>query len=286
MEFIIVTGMSGAGKSTAIDALEDLGYFCADNVPPPLLGRFALLNDRAKPGADRRAVVVDARAGELFSEFGSALDHLSQTGCNYRLLFLDAEDGVLINRYQEGRRRHPLIDGETVRLPEAIARERALLAPARRRADFVLVTSRMTAGVLKSRIAGLFCEKQGGAMTIECLSFGFKNGLPREADLVFDVRCLPNPYYISELKSLTGLDEAVRDYVMQWPSSAGMLERILGLLDFSLPLYAAEGKSHLVVAFGCTGGHHRSVTFAELAAAHLRGRFPGAAAVHRDLEKH
>ena len=285
MALIIVTGMSGAGKSTAIDALEDLGYFCADNVPPQLLDRFAILNTRVQSGLDRMAIVVDARAGQLFADFCEALDRLTESGCAYRLLFLDAEDSVLLNRYQEGRRRHPLIGDARVGLSVAIARERALLAPAKERAELVIDTSRMTGAVLKARIAALFSEKGEGAMTIECLSFGFKNGLPREADLVFDVRCLPNPYYEPELKEKNGLDAAVRDFVLQWPSSRGMLDRILALLDYSVPLYTCEGKSHLVVAFGCTGGHHRSVTFAEAAAEHLRKRYPAATAVHRDLEK-
>lgn len=285
MSLIIVTGMSGAGKSTAINALEDIGFFCADNVPPPLIDRFALLNARSKSGQDRMAIVVDARAGELFEEFDSALDRLSAAEVSFELLFLDAEDAVLINRYQEGRRRHPLISDENASLTDAIAKERTLLAKAKRRADVIIDTSKLASSVLKSRVAQLFCETPDGTMTIECLSFGFKNGIPREADLVFDVRCLPNPYYVPELKNLTGLDESVREYVMRWDSSKGMLEKIIGFLEFSLPFYESEGKSHLVIAFGCTGGHHRSVTFAELCGEHLKRFHSATAIVHRDLEK-
>lgn len=285
MSLIIVTGMSGAGKSTAINALEDIGFFCADNVPPPLIDRFALLNARAKSGQDRMAIVVDSRAGSLFSEFGASLERLASSGVNFELLFLDAEDSVLLNRYKEGRRRHPLICDETASLTDAIRQERELLSDAKRRADVVIDTSRLAPSVLKSRIAQLFCGGKEGEMTIECLSFGFKNGLPREADLVFDVRCLPNPYYVAELKHLTGLDERVRDYVMQFPSSRGMFERITDFLDFSLPFYEKEGKSHLVIAFGCTGGHHRSVTFAQMCADHLKKMRENVATVHRDLEK-
>lgn len=284
MSLIIVTGMSGAGKSSVLNALEDAGYFCADNVPPPLLDRFALLNARDPHGSGRMAIVVDVRAGELFSQLGDALHRLAEAGCSYQLLFLDAEDRVLLDRYKEGRRRHPMIGGDIVSLPDAIAKERTLLEQARRDADFVIDTSRMTVSVLKTRIRALFSEEVA-PMTIECLSFGFKNGLPREADLVFDVRCLPNPYYVPALKHLTGLDKEVRDYVMRFDTSKEMLDRILGLLNFSLPLYASEGKSHLVIAFGCTGGHHRSVTFAECVAKRLSEQYDGVSTVHRDLEK-
>jgi UPF0042 nucleotide-binding protein len=276
--------MSGAGKSSVLNALEDAGYFCADNVPPPLLDRFALLNARDPHGSGRMAIVVDVRAGELFSQLGDALHRLAEAGCSYQLLFLDAEDRVLLDRYKEGRRRHPMIGGDIVSLPDAIAKERTLLEQARRDADFVIDTSRMTVSVLKTRIRALFSEEVA-PMTIECLSFGFKNGLPREADLVFDVRCLPNPYYVPALKHLTGLDKEVRDYVMRFDTSKEMLDRILGLLNFSLPLYASEGKSHLVIAFGCTGGHHRSVTFAECVAKRLSEQYDGVSTVHRDLEK-
>jgi len=231
------------------------------------------------------AVVVDVRAGELFSQFGEALDRLRELGRPYRLLFLDASDDVLLDRYKEGRRRHPLIGRGAAGLPEAITLERGLLAEAKSRADFVVDSSRTSASVLKGRIAELFRDETRGTMTIECLSFGFKNGIPHEADLVFDVRCLPNPFYVETLKHKTGLDADVRDYVMDSPVSQEMLSRILGLLDFSVPLYAEEGKSHLVIAFGCTGGHHRSVTFAQLAGEHLQARFAGVAIVHRDLEK-
>ncbi|MBR6735621.1 MAG: RNase adapter RapZ [Oscillospiraceae bacterium] len=285
MSLIIVTGMSGAGKSTAINALEDIGFFCADNVPPPLLDRFALLNARSKKGQDRMAIVVDARAGELFDEFGSALDRLSAAGVEFTLLFLDADYSVLIDRYKEGRRRHPLIGDETAGLPEAIAKERILLSKARARADIIIDTSRLAPAVLKSRISQLFCDTPDSKMTIECISFGFKNGLPREADLVFDVRCLPNPYYVPDLKNLTGLDEAVREYIMRFDSSKGMFERIVDFLEFSVPFYESEGKSHLVIAFGCTGGHHRSVTFAKLIGEHLQKTHSGTVIVHRDLEK-
>jgi len=279
-----VTGMSGAGKSTAIDALEDIGYFCVDNVPPQLVDRFAML--RASGGADdRMAIVVDARAGDLFSQFGEVLDRLHEIGRPYRLLFLDASDDVLLDRYKEGRRRHPLIGRGAAGLPEAIALERSLLADAKQRADYILDSSHTSVSVLKGRIAELFRDETRGTMTIECLSFGFKNGIPHEADLVFDVRCLPNPFYVEALKHKTGLDGDVRAYVMDSSVSREMLSRILGLLDFSVPLYAEEGKSHLVVAFGCTGGHHRSVTFAQLVGEHLQERFPGVAIAHRDLEK-
>ncbi len=284
MSLIIVTGMSGAGKSTAINALEDIGFFCVDNVPPQLLDRFAMLNLRPGGAESRMALVVDARAGEMFSEFEEALDRLDAMGCAYRLLFLDAADDVLLDRYKEGRRRHPLI-GSAAGLTEAIAKERGLLASAKERADFVIDTSRTSLSVLKGRVTELFRDETGHTMTIECMSFGFKNGLPHEADLVFDVRCLPNPYYVPALKTKNGLDQEVRDFVMHAAASREMLSRITAFLDFSVPLYEKEGKSQLVVAFGCTGGHHRSVTFAQLVGDHLRVAFPGVTILHRDLEK-
>ena len=285
MSLIIVTGMSGAGKSTTIDALEDIGYFCVDNVPPQLLDRFATLNLRTDRSERRMALVVDARAGEMFEQFGAALDRLHDIGCEYKLLFLDASDEVLLDRYQEGRRRHPLVGPQTPGVQDAIALERTLLADAKSRADYVMDTSHVSAAVQKSRITELFREETGTAMSVECLSFGFKNGIPHEASLVFDVRCLPNPYYVPELREKNGLSADVREYVMAAPASREMLERILGLLDFSLPLYESEGKSHLVIAFGCTGGHHRSVTFAQLAGEHLRKKYPRVTVTHRDLEK-
>ncbi len=285
MHLVIVTGMSGAGKSTAVNALEDIGYFCVDNVPPQLLDRFVMLGSRTSGEKNRMAIVVDARAGEMFSEFDSALDRLSSMGCSFRLLFLDASDESLLDRFKEGRRRHPLIGQGASGLNEAIAQERKLLAPAKKRSDVVIDTTRISAGVLKGRVTELFRDAVGGVMSVECISFGFKNGIPHDADLVFDVRCLPNPFYVPELRKKTGLDEEVRQFIMDSPDSRQMYERLAGLLEFSIPLYEREGKSHLMIAFGCTGGHHRSVTFAELVGKHLRSRFPAVTVTHRDLEK-
>ena len=285
MELIIVTGMSGAGKSKAADALEDMGYFCVDNVPPQMLEKFAQLGRTAGKAIRGMAVVVDARAGEYFAGFPEALERLREDGHPYRLLFLDADDGVLLRRYKEGRRRHPLLERDALTIEDAIAKERELLSGARRAADFVIDTSALSTAQLKERVARTFLPGRDQGMVVQCLSFGFKNGLPKEADLVFDVRCLPNPFYVPELRDRTGLEAPVRDYIMKWPQSRELLRRLQELLDFLLPLYVEEGKSQLVIAVGCTGGRHRSVAFAQALGEHLQSLAPAVVISHRDKDK-
>ena len=285
MEFIIVTGMSGAGKSKAIDVLEDIGFFCVDNVPPQLLGRFADLQKLSGGTINKIAVVVDARGREMFRDFLSSLRSLNETVEGYKILFLDASDGVLLKRYKEGRRKHPLLGGDTLTLQEAIAAERELLHEARQRADYVVDTSLMAPSQLREYLIGTFLQSTHQAMLVRCMSFGFKNGLPAEADLVFDVRCLPNPFYVPELKAHTGLAAPVRDYVFQWPQSHQLAQRLCDLLDFLIPLYLKEGKSQLVVAIGCTGGRHRSVAFAERLSGHLQKKGLRVVTSHRDKDK-
>ena len=285
MELIIVTGMSGAGKSKAINALEDMGYFCVDNVPPQMLEKLAQLGRSARGEDQRMAVVVDARAGEFFADFSQALEGLRAGGYPFRLLFLDAGDGVLLRRYKEGRRRHPLLERSALTTEDAIRQERELLADARRQADFVIDTSLLSPAQLKERVAQTFLSAPGQGMVVQCISFGFKNGLPQEADLVFDVRCLPNPFYLPELRDLTGLEAPVRDYVMKWPQSQELLQRLYSLLDFLLPLYVREGKSQLVIAVGCTGGRHRSVAFAQALGEHLSALSLPVVVTHRDKDK-
>ena len=282
MELIIVTGLSGAGKSKVVNTLEDLGYFCVDNVPPQMLEKFAQLGRTSQGNAQRMAMVVDSRGGEMFADFTGALRRLREEGYPFRLLFLDADDEILLRRYKEGRRRHPLLERSALTIEDAIRQERDLLAQARQEADFVFDTSLTTPAQLRERVVETFLSTPAQGMTVQCISFGFKNGLPMEADLVFDVRCLPNPFYVPELKEQTGLDAPVRDYVMAAPQSRELLQRLFDLVDFLLPLYLQEGKSRLTVAVGCTGGRHRSVAFAQAIGEHLREGGAPVVITHRD----
>lgn len=282
MELIIVTGLSGAGKSKVVNTLEDLGYFCVDNVPPQMLEKFAQLGRTSQGNAQRMAMVVDSRGGEMFADFTGALRRLREEGYPFRLLFLDADDETLLRRYKEGRRRHPLLERSALTIEDAIRQERDLLAQARQEADFVFDTSLTTPAQLRERVVETFLSTPAQGMTVQCISFGFKNGLPMEADLVFDVRCLPNPFYVPELKEHTGLEAPVRDYVMAAPQSRELLQRLFDLVDFLLPLYLQEGKSRLTIAVGCTGGRHRSVAFAQAIGEHLREGGAPVVITHRD----
>ena len=285
MEFLIVTGLSGAGKSRAMDALEDIGFYCADNIPPKLIATFYELSRQAKGTLSRVAVVTDIRGGDMFSSLLETLDRMKEEKKEYRLLFLDANDFVLVNRFKETRRKHPLSDNCLGSLEQAVRLERDVLRPVKERADYVIDTSLLSPAQLKERISGLFLGDASDALRIHCVSFGFKYGIPAEADLVMDVRCLPNPYYVEELKSLTGLDEPVRGYVMKWDQTKGFVRRFFDLVDFMIPLYCDEGKSQLVIAIGCTGGHHRSVTLAELLYNHLLQKDLRVSVNHRDIHK-
>lgn len=285
MEFLILTGVSGAGKSKAVEMLEDIDFVCIDNLPPELLPAFGQIV-RKSPPESKFAAVVDVRAGQPFLEyFSGSLDELNEMGVPYKLLFIDCEDPVLVNRFKETRRRHPLANQYNQSIQDAIAAEREIVAPFKQRADYAIDTTYLSSKQLKDRIAGLFLGSGEQTMQVQCMSFGYKYGLPADADLVVDVRCLPNPFYIPELKTKTGLDDAVSSYVMQFEESQEFLRRILDLIDFSLPLYREEGKSELIVAFGCTGGKHRSVTFAEAMAKHLREQGLRCNTTHRDIQK-
>ena len=285
MEFLIVTGLSGAGKSRAVDALEDIGFYCVDNIPPKLIKAFYELSKQAKGALSRVAVVTDIRGGDMFSSLLETLDELKSEKKEYRILFLDAEDYVLINRFKETRRKHPLAENCLGSLEQAVKLERGVLKPVRERADYIIDTSNLSSAQLKERISSLFLGDSSDALMIHCVSFGFKHGIPNESDLVFDVRCLPNPYYVEELKNLTGLDEPVRDYVMQWEQTKGFIDRFISLIDYMLPLYCNEGKSQLVIAIGCTGGHHRSVALAQFLYNHLIERDMRTSVNHRDIHK-
>ena len=270
MELLIVTGQSGAGKTRVINALEDIGFYCVDNIPPALLGGFAdLAYAPSAARRDRTAIVIDARSGKMFRELPDALAELRRRHIPYRILFLEATSEVLLHRYKETRRRHPLLEECDGSLEDAIREERRLLMPIRQSADYVIDTTSLSPSQLRGRIVSIF-EGDIVPMLISCLSFGFRNGLPQDADLVFDVRCLPNPYYVPELMEHDGTEKAVYDYVMDSPESHEMMQKLEELLAFSIPLYQREGKSQLVIAVGCTGGRHRSVAVACRLAAHLR----------------
>ncbi|MDD5952628.1 MAG: RNase adapter RapZ [Oscillospiraceae bacterium] len=285
MEFVIVTGLSGAGKSVAIHAMEDIGFYCLDNIPPQLILPFYDLCEQSKDEFERVAVVTDIRGGERFSTLFASLDRLKQENKPYKILFLDAAQSVRINRYKETRRRHPLLDSTHCSLEEAVAKEEQLLKPVREIADYIIDSTHTSPTQMRQRIASLFLCDSSDALAVTCVSFGFKHGVPAEADLVFDVRCLPNPYYIPELKELTGLDDSVRDYVLQWDETKGLFARIVSLIDYSLPLYCNEGKSQLVIAIGCTGGHHRSVALTQLLYEHLLKNDIRVSVNHRDIHR-
>lgn len=285
MEVLIITGMSGAGKSQAVNTLEDIGYYCVDNMPPMLLSKFLEISDQNDQEIDQIAVVVDSRGGEMFRMFCQQLDLLEQKHLSYRLLFLDSADEVLFRRFKETRRKHPLISPETPSLESAISVEREMLAAVRVRANYVIDTTYLLPMQLKEAIGNIFLEHRGGGMLITCLSFGFKYGYPSEADLMFDVRCLPNPFYRKALRDKTGEDQVVRDYVMSFPQSVELMDKLKDLVDFLIPHYIAEGKTQLVIALGCTGGKHRSITFAKLLYEHLLAQQYNLTLQHRDKEK-
>ena len=264
MDFLIVTGLSGAGKSLAMNVLEDIGYFCIDNIPAGLMPRLVDFAQQGENMLQKVAVVLDVRGCRSAADVEDALASLDKCGVGYRILFLDCADEVLQRRYKETRRIHPLTSYEGVSTASAIAMEREVLRPLFSRANFVLDTSLLSPAQNKERICGLFLQEEQAGMVLNVVSFGFKYGLPKEADIVLDVRCLPNPFYIPELKPLTGLDQEVVDYVMGFEESKELLRRIQSLLEYSLPLYVKEGKSQLTIAVGCTGGKHRSITFARL----------------------
>ncbi|MGN1456789.1 MAG: RNase adapter RapZ [Acutalibacteraceae bacterium] len=286
MEFIIITGLSGAGKSIAMRNMEDIGYYCVDNIPPMLVSTFYELCEKSSDKHMKKiAVVTDIRAGDVFDNLFESLDKLKAANKKYKILFLDARDDVLLRRYKETRRKHPLSDNYLGSTEEAVHLEREILMPVKARADYVIDTSLLSPTQLKERITSLFLGNASMGMTVTCMSFGFKYGLPSEADLVFDVRCLPNPFYIPELKHHTGLDSCVYDYVMKFDQSKGYAERMLSLVDYSLPLYLSEGKSQLVIAVGCTGGKHRSVTFTRVLYDHILETGHRVIVHHRDIEK-
>jgi len=281
---VVITGHSGAGKSEAIAAFEDGGYFCVDNLPPRMIDSLGELFRHEGSGVERAAVVSDVRGGEYFDDLVQVLDDLERDGLKPQVLFLEADEEALLDRYKETRRRHPL--APEGRIVEGIRAERELLAPLRERADMVMDTSDLTGAELRRRIAEeMLGEEDGGELALTLLTFGFKNGPPRDADLTLDVRFLPNPHYVDELRPLTGMDEQVRAHVESGTQAGEFYGRLLPLLEFLVPAYVAEGKSHLTIAVGCTGGRHRSVTVADRIRRDLAAREDVIVRVkHRDVE--
>jgi UPF0042 nucleotide-binding protein len=281
---VVITGHSGAGKSEAIAAFEDGGYFCVDNLPPRMIDSLGELFRHEGSGVERAAVVSDVRGGEYFEGLVQVLDDLEAVGLKPLVLFLEADEETLLDRYKETRRRHPL--APEGRIVEGIRAERELLAPLRERADVVMDTSDLTGAELRRRIAeDLLGREESGKLALTLLTFGFKNGPPRDADLTLDVRFLPNPHYDEALRPLTGIDAAVRAYVESGTQAGEFYGRLLPLLEFLVPAYVAEGKSHLTIAVGCTGGRHRSVTVADRIRRDLAAREDVIVRVkHRDVE--
>ena len=285
MELILVTGLSGAGKSRVVDALEDIGFFCVDNMPPKLISTFVQLILSSKEPRDRIAVVTDIRAGLSSQTFDSCIEDLQSAKIDFKILFVTADDESLQSRYKLTRRKHPLSDLCNGLLNDAITLERERLRPAMQKADYIVDTSNMSPKDCRERIAALFLDNPSKKMHIHNMSFGFKYGMPTDADLVFDVRCLPNPFYVDELKEHTGLDEAVQAYVLKWDATQTLLAKLYDLVDFLIPLYEKEGKTQLVIAVGCSGGKHRSVVFAEMLNKHLLQMNLLSSIHHRDMEK-
>jgi UPF0042 nucleotide-binding protein len=281
---VVITGHSGAGKSEAIAAFEDGGYFCVDNLPPRMIDSLGELFRHEGSAVERAAVVSDVRGGDYFDDLLQVLEDLGGDGLKPQVLFLEAGEETLLDRYKETRRRHPL--APEGRIVDGIRAERELLAPLRERADVVMDTSDLTGAELRRRIAEeMLGGEDGGELALTLLTFGFKNGPPRDADLTLDVRFLPNPHYVDELRPMTGMDEEVRAYVEQGTQAGEFYGRLLPLLEFLVPAYVAEGKSHLTIAVGCTGGRHRSVTVADRIRRDLAGRDDVIVRVkHRDVE--
>lgn len=285
MEFLIISGMSGAGKSRAADVLEDLDYFCMDNVPAAMLPRLAEFYIGAGSRYEHVAVVTDARDRAGFGEIFTSLQKLRELGCGYRILFVEADLASIVRRYKETRRPHPL-QTRTGSIEEAVRREAELLSLLRERADYVINTTNLTLGMLQAEIYRLIAgEGADRQLSVNVVSFGFKHGLPVEADMLFDVRFLPNPYYVESMRDRTGLDEDVYDFVFSFAQAREFLGLLCSLVDFLIPQYIEEGKRTLTIAIGCTGGHHRSVAVARALTGHILELGQSAENINRDINR-
>ncbi len=284
MKFVIITGMSGAGKSQAVNAMEDLGYYCVDNMPPELIPKFAEIYYKAAKPEDIAVLVCDIRGGKLFEQLSGSLEQLSELGYEYEILFLEAFDEALVKRYKETRRTHPLAAGN--RIIDGVRRERIMLEEIRKMATHIVDTSSLSTAQLKLHITSIYGgEREFEGMMVHVVSFGFKYGIPLDADLVFDVRFLPNPFYVAELREHTGLETCVSDYVMGYPQSKEFLSKLSDMTEYLIPYYIKEGKSQLVIGIGCTGGHHRSVTIAEGLYKEIYKSGHNVFISHRDIQK-
>lgn len=272
MKLLIVTGLSGSGKSHALKALEDIGYYCIDNLPPRLLYNVSDLLVEVGKENKKIALTIDSRSKDVIFQLDDVFLHFKRNNVDFSTLYLECESGTLLKRYKETRRNHPLMVDSSINLELAISEEKEIMSKARVFADYLIDTSMLTSSQLKNRIVSLFSTNTEGQMMVNFVSFGFKFGILTDADLIFDVRCLPNPYYIDDLRALTGESQEVRDYVFSTDKAQGLLDRIISYLEYSIPLYEKEGKSQLVVGIGCTGGKHRSVTYVHHLSNHFRGK--------------
>lgn len=286
MKFVVVTGMSGGGKSTAMKMLEDMGFYCVDNLPVLLIKKFTELLETPNTELEKVALGLDVRSSQDFVRVEEVLEDLKKEGYQFEILFMDADDRTLLKRYKETRRIHPLSDKNNPRIENGITKEREILTSIKKKADYVIDTSKVLTRELKEELDRIFLQnKEYNNLMINIVSFGFKNGIPQDADLVFDVRFLPNPFYIDELKHITGNDEAVQQYVMSFVEAGEFLEKLKDMLNFLIPGYIKEGKYQLVIAIGCTGGQHRSVTFANALFKEMKdkGKY-GLSISHRDIK--
>lgn len=282
-ELVIITGLSGAGKSTAIGFMEDIGYYCIDNMPPELLTTFLDLISKQKDG--KIAIVMDIRSTEKFDGMLDTLDHLEDYGYSVKVIYLDIKTHIALKRYKLTRRKHPYAERFNGDIAKALAYEKEIMTPLRSRADFIIDSSDLTGNQLRTRLTQILVGDDKDIMNIHVESFGFKHGIPNEADFVIDVRCLPNPYWVENLRNKTGLDQEVRDYVFSFAESKELLEKLIDLLDFLNPLYIKEGKSQIVFAIGCTGGNHRSVAIAEALKEHFEKKWDNVSVNHRDISR-
>lgn len=283
-ELVVLTGVSGAGKSTAMRFMEDVSYYCIDNMPPQLMGTFVGILAKGDE-YPKVAMVTDVRSRHVFQNLIESISEIENYGYIVKVIYLDINDKEALKRYKLTRRKHPFADKFGGSISQAIAYEKEILSPLRARADHVIDTSDLDPAKLRERLTQILLGDDSEVMNIHCMSFGFKHGIPSEADFVIDVRCLPNPYWVDALRNKTGLDKEVRDYVFSFDESNELLKRLIDMLDFLNPLYIKEGKSQFVVAVGCTGGNHRSVAIAEALKEHFSKKWDNVSVNHRDIER-
>lgn len=283
MKYIIVTGISGAGKTTVLNTLEDLGYHCVDNMPVDLIPKFTAIMDNNSAGINKVAIGLDARNAFGFHAFQMAKESIKSTGAQYKAIFVDCADQVIISRYKQTRRRHPLMSSKKLSLSEAIREDRRLMSEVREETDIIVDTANISSAQLRSRITA--CVDEKSKMSVTVMSFGFKYGIPADADLVFDVRCFANPYYVESMKHHTGMEDEVYNFVFSFDEVHEFVKKLFDMLDFLLPLYEKEGKAQLSVAIGCTGGKHRSVAITKAVSEKLCEKGLNCVEIHRDMER-